>query len=71
LPKLITAHAFWQALVAAGVFHEDEGDKVRRVVIDANVGDAVVVYVERWADERLLSVATTLEGIQVRGVSAE
>jgi hypothetical protein len=64
-PRIITTEKFWRALVDAGVFREDE--KVRRIVIDAQAGDAVVMYVERWGDERLLDVALTLDGIEIRG----
>lgn len=66
-PRLITVQAFWQAMVNAGVFREDES--VRRVVIGVNPDNhAVVMYVERWGDERLLQVATTLDGVEIRGV---
>jgi hypothetical protein len=65
-PRIITTEKFWRALVDAGVFREDE--KVRRIVIDAQADDAVVMYVERWGDERLLDVALTLDGIEIRGV---
>jgi hypothetical protein len=67
-PRHIMSDALWPALVKAGLFREDES--VRRIVIDAQAGCAVVMYVEHWGDERLLDVATTLEGIEVRGVPA-
>jgi hypothetical protein len=67
-PRLITTEAFWRALVDAGVFREDES--VRRIVIDAQAGEPLVMYVERWGDERLLQVATTLEGIEISQVPA-
>jgi hypothetical protein len=69
-PRIITAQKFWQALVDAGVFREDE--RIRRIVIDADPSRqaAVVMYVERWGDERLLDVALTLEGVEIRGVPA-
>jgi hypothetical protein len=57
---------FWRALVAAGVFREDEF--IRRIVIDVQVGEPVVMYVERDGDERLLDVALTLDGVEIRGV---
>jgi hypothetical protein len=67
---MITARAFHKALVEAGVFREDEA--IRRVVIDAQAEPhgAVVMYVERWGDTRLLDVATTLDGVEIRGVPA-
>lgn len=44
----------YDALKAAGIIHE--GDYVRRVVIDICAEKAVQIYVERFADERLLDV---------------
>jgi hypothetical protein len=64
--RRIHTNTFWRALVDAGVFREDE--TIRRVVIDAQAGEAVVMYIERWGDERLLQVATTLEGIEISSV---
>ena len=64
----ISADAFLRALADAGVI--SEGDEIRRVVIDAQVRHAVHVYVERFGDERLLSVAVTLGGVEVKGVPA-
>jgi hypothetical protein len=43
-------------------------DKVARVVIDIRAGHAVVVHVERFADERLIDVVRALEGIQINTV---
>jgi len=62
----ITTERFWRALVDAGVFREEES--IRRLVIDAQAGELLVMYVERWGDERLLDVALTLNGVEVRGV---
>ena len=56
---------FFAALVEAGIFHEDEANTTRRVVIDAKGGQPVKIYVERAGDERLLNVALTLDGIEV------
>lgn len=68
--QIITAQAFGQALVDAGVFRKDEIGLIRRVVIDIDAAakGAVVMYVERWGDKRLLQVATTLNGVEIRGV---
>lgn len=63
VPKLVRGLKFMEALVAAGVIRHE--DRVRRVVIDVPVDGPVVVYAERYGDERLLDVATTLEGVQV------
>lgn len=65
LPR-ITAKRFLDALYEAGYFRP--GDYVRRVVIDAPFGGAVVVHVERFADERVLDVASLLSGVEVREV---
>lgn len=77
-PKRILGRAFLQALADAGIIRigerNDSGvivgdsDFVRRVVIDASVDGAVVLYVERYGDERLLSVASTLEGVKIREI---
>jgi hypothetical protein len=63
-PRRITARQFHDALAAAGVIRGNEF--YRRIVIDAQTGQAVVIYAERYADERLLDVALTLDGIEVR-----
>lgn len=68
-PRRITSNELWRALVDAGVLQED--DSVTRIVIDAQVGSIVTLYVERWADERLLQVVPTLDGIEIRGVPKE
>jgi hypothetical protein len=62
-PRVITTAKFWKALVAAGVFREDES--IQRVVIDAKMQNVVRMYIERAGDARLLDVVTTLEGVKV------
>ena len=61
--RMISADAFGKALLAAGVIRD--GERIRRLVIDVQVGQPVIIYVERFADERLLDVATSLNGIEV------
>lgn len=68
---IITGDALWRALVNAGVFREYGDEQIRRVVIDAEVRQPVIIYVERYGDERLLNVAPTLNGVEVRGVPAD
>lgn len=69
-PRRIPPREFYQALVEAGVVRDD--DSVIRVVIDvSDRNPAVVLYVERWGDERLLDVVTTLDGVEIRGVPKE
>jgi hypothetical protein len=58
-----------EALFEAGVIQRDE--LVSRLVIDIPVADRVLIYVERYGDERLLKVAPSLSGIQIEGVPAE
>lgn len=60
---MITSDAFFEALIAADVFRS--GERIRRVVIDAQAGWALKVYVERLGDDRILSVIPTLDGIEV------
>lgn len=62
--SLIHGKKFVQALLDAGVVRSE--DHVRRVVIDASYDGAVVMYVERYGDERLLQVVTSLDGVQIR-----
>lgn len=61
--RVISTYQFHDALVRAGVLRADE--LYRRVVIDACAGQLVMIYAERFADQRLLDVAMTLDGIQV------
>lgn len=68
-PLLLTASAFHQALVDAGVIRD--GECIRRIVIDARAGAAVKIHVERFGDTRLLDVVRTLDGIEVRELPAE
>lgn len=63
---VITSDAFQKALIEAGVVRVE--DRVRRVVIDATVGDATIMYVERFGDEKLLKVVPALVGVEVRVV---
>jgi hypothetical protein len=62
--RIITSNEFHDALVAAGVIRDEE--HYRRIVIDAQEGRPVMIYAERHGDERLLGVAATLDGIEVR-----
>lgn len=59
------SNEFFAALVSAGIFHEDEANTTRRVVIDAQGGEGVKIYVERAGDERLLNVTLSLDGIEI------
>lgn len=62
-PRRLTSHVFHEALVAAGVIRA--GENIRRIVIDAKAGDAVVIHLERYGDTRLLDVVRTLDGIEI------
>lgn len=63
-PRPILSDQFVKALIDAGVVRGD--DLIKRLVIDAQVNHAVVIYVERLGDERLLNVALALNGIEIR-----
>lgn len=52
-----------QAMMDAGLFTAD--DLVRRVIIDLPVTGAAVMYVERYGDDRLLDLVTTMDGIEM------
>lgn len=62
-PRKILSNEFGQALADAGII--DDPGRVRRIVVDAQAGHALVVYVEYFGDERWLNVAQTLEGVEV------
>lgn len=53
----------FDALKQAGIIRD--GDWVRRVIIDIDVDCAVIVYVERYGDTRLLDVVRTLDGTKI------
>lgn len=61
--RWLDSKRMFAALRDAGLLPEH--DSVQRVVIDIRVGDAVVVHVQRVADERLLSVVPTLDGMEI------
>jgi hypothetical protein len=62
-PRKIMSREFAEALAAAGIIH-DLGN-VRRIVLDAQAGDVVRVYVEYYGDERWLNVTCALDGVEV------
>jgi hypothetical protein len=59
----VTSEAFAQALADAGVI--TDSSLVRRVVIDAEAGKPLMVYVEYFGDTRWLSVATHTAAVEV------
>jgi hypothetical protein len=63
---LITGKTLIAALVNAGVVRE--GERIGRVVIDAQVDHAVVLYIERFVEHSILDVALTLDGVRIREV---
>lgn len=69
MDKMIHGRKFLEALTAAGIISQE--DHIRRVIIDAGVNTAVVIYVERYGDERLLSVVQGLDGAYVVGYTVE
>jgi hypothetical protein len=67
---MIHSRSFWQALVDAGVFREDE--KILRCIIDMKAGEAVVMHIQRWGDERLLEVdLAMLKEAEIREVGKD
>lgn len=68
-PRRVTSDAWFKSLIAADVFRD--GESVRRVVIDAQAGEAIVIYVERFGDTRLIEVAPMLTGIEIREVGGQ
>jgi hypothetical protein len=69
-PRILTVQAFSKALIDAGIIPAD--GSVRRFVIDVDAREsAVVMYIEQWGDKRLLDVALTLQGVEIRGIPEE
>jgi hypothetical protein len=58
---MLTGEQMLRSMVEAGVI----GSDVRRVVIDVQPGHVVMMYVERFADQSLLRVTSSLEGAQI------
>lgn len=57
-----------EALEAANIIRS--GDRVRRVVIDLQVGHVPVIHVERYGDEKVIHLFRALEGVEVSLVDA-
>jgi len=51
---MIISWEFSDMLVEAGII--SEGDKIGRVTIDAKPGEAVMIYIEKYADDRLVKL---------------
>jgi hypothetical protein len=62
--SLIKSNVFGDALIAAGIITPEQN--VRRVVIDATLGDITVMYLECYGDTRLLEVVPALTGVEIR-----
>jgi hypothetical protein len=68
--RILSVQAFSKALIDAGIIPDDAS--VRRLVIDVDADKAgVIMYLEQWADERLLQVVPTLDGVEIRSVAKE
>ena len=67
--KPIVGKTFLEALGAAGIITADM--RVRRVVIDAKIGDFVVMHVECYGDERLIEIVPALTGVEIRRIEQE
>ena len=64
MANILVSDKVAQALEAAGFI--SHSDKIRRIVIDLQAGHAAVMHIERYVDEPILDVISTLDGIQVR-----
>lgn len=62
--KYLHANAMFAALEAAGICDTS----TQRVVIDIQAGAIPIIYIQKLADERLLNVIPTLEGVEIRVV---
>lgn len=69
MPQLISGRnpELFNALISAGIADE----MTRRVVIDIDVQGVVIVYVEKYADSRVISVVTALGGVEIRTLVAD
>lgn len=63
-PGLVTGRDFLESLKAAGIV----GAKVRRVIIDAAVDAALMIYTEEIGDERIYEVSLLGLEIKIKGV---
>jgi hypothetical protein len=66
-PKRIhgRSEGLWEALRDSGIVRD--GDYVRRVIIDIDVRSAVTIYIERYADMRVLEILPVLsDGAEIR-----
>jgi hypothetical protein len=61
-PAIAMANGLLKALVDAGIVPPE----TRRVVIDATVNDATIIYVEQFGTEALINlIAPNIEGAQI------
>jgi hypothetical protein len=67
--SIIMGNAVIDALLETGIVTKDQ--RVRRVVIDVQIGEPVVMHVERFGDERVLQVLPALRGTEIRLSPAE
>jgi hypothetical protein len=56
----------FKALESAGIADSN----TRRVVIDIAVDSVVKVFVEKYADARIINVVTELDGVHIRSITA-
>jgi len=66
---MITGEQFIHMLAEAGVLRDD--DPIRRVVIDAEVGDSCRLYVEMLGDERMLELTQGARGIEMKVIRVQ
>lgn len=68
-PTRIKSERLFEALTEAGIFQK--GELVRRIVLDLKYGQPVLMYVERFGDDRLLNVVLGLNGAEIEEVPAK
>lgn len=59
---IMTVESYWPALEKLGLADES----TKRVVLDFHHGHVPVAYIERFVDDRILSVLQTLEGVEIK-----
>jgi len=57
------------ALIETGIVSRE--DRVRRVVLDVEVGNVPVLYIEQYGDDRVLQVVAGLRKTEIRITRAE
>lgn len=66
-PKIITGNKYGEILATAlGI----DASRVRRIVLDVQLENIVIAYVEMVGDERLLNISQSFEGVELKVINA-